>query len=298
MVATTPTAAAPAVRAGVRVRSKAKAKAAPAKTKSRRRFRPWLNVWWAVIWAMALFVAAEGGAAVTALLMAGVAAVASASAVRAVGALDVTIPIKGRHVSGPGKGVLGAVAKIPPFLGLAVTASILVPMAAIGGAVPAVVAGFFVAAVTVALVVRTPGRGIPYRALLAALAPSVAAASVVVACSQGLTQLSTLLVAVCLFDAANFMTGNGPSGWPVGSICGAITVGVFAVMVAATMVPPFSGSRPLVLFGLVAVLAPAGVALCGRVSRGKRRLPALRRIDSLVLAGPAWVIGVAVVLHH
>jgi hypothetical protein len=51
------------------------------------------------------------------------------------------------------------------------------------------------------------------------------------------------------------------------------------------------------VFALLAVTAPAGVALAAHVAPGVR-LPALRRLDSLWLAGPAWVIAVAVVLHR
>ena len=75
------------------------------------------------------------------------------------------------------------------------------------------------------------------------------------------------------------------------------TVGVLAVFAAAVLVPPYSGRNPWVLLGLVAVLAPAGVYGCSRLGRG-RSLPALRRLDSLVLAGPAWVIAVSLLLHR
>ena len=76
-----------------------------------------------------------------------------------------------------------------------------------------------------------------------------------------------------------------------------MTVGVLAVFVAAVVVPPFSGRSPWILLGLVAVLAPVGVVL-RRASARARRLPALRRLDSLVLAGPAWVIAVGLLLHR
>jgi hypothetical protein len=51
------------------------------------------------------------------------------------------------------------------------------------------------------------------------------------------------------------------------------------------------------MFGALAVLAPLGVALADRLVGG-HRLPALRRLDSLLLAGPMWVVAVAVVLHR
>jgi hypothetical protein len=78
---------------------------------------------------------------------------------------------------------------------------------------------------------------------------------------------------------------------------GLLTVAVVAVFTAAAIDPPFSGDRPWIVFGLVGVLAPAGVALLSLVVSGVR-LPALRRLDSLVLSGPAWVIAVALLLHR
>jgi hypothetical protein len=47
----------------------------------------------------------------------------------------------------------------------------------------------------------------------------------------------------------------------------------------------------------VAVAAPAGVLLSSLVS-ARRPVPALRRLDSLVLAAPVWTIGVALLLHR
>jgi hypothetical protein len=75
-----------------------------------------------------------------------------------------------------------------------------------------------------------------------------------------------------------------------------LTVGIFAVLVAAVVVPPFSGNSPWILFGSVAFLAPVGVLAFGRIGP-TLRLPAVRRLDSLFLAGPAWVIAVRIVLH-
>jgi hypothetical protein len=137
------------------------------------------------------------------------------------------------------------------------------------------------------------------RVAVAAGAPLVAAGSLVVARLQG-ASLALALVGACLaFDAGAFVIGNGRSalGGPPGVAAGVASVAVVALFVAAIMNPPFSGSRPWVVFGLVAVLAPAGVKLCERAVGGAA-LPALRRLDSLVLAGPAWVAALAAVAHR
>jgi hypothetical protein len=169
----------------------------------------------------------------------------------------------------------------------------LVPLVAIAGPVPVVVLAVALVAGTI---VGSAGP-ISLRRTLAVLGPPVAAACLVLACRQGFDEALVLTGAITFFDMANYLVGTGRSGGILGALAGMVTDGVLAVFVAAVLVPPFTGRSPWILVGLVAVLAPAGVLL-GRWLAGGRRLPALARLDSLLLAGPAWVIGVAVLLHR
>jgi hypothetical protein len=105
-----------------------------------------------------------------------------------------------------------------------------------------------------------------------------------------------LILAILLFDVANAVMGTGATGGIAGAVAGAVTVGVLAIVVESVLSPPFTGSSGPVLCALVAVLAPLGVALCRRLAPG--RVPALRRLDSLVLAGPVWVAAAALLLGH
>jgi hypothetical protein len=69
------------------------------------------------------------------------------------------------------------------------------------------------------------------------------------------------------------------------------------VILAAVVPGPVAG-HPIDALAVVAVvLCPAGVHL-GRRLTGPTRLPAFRRLDSLILAGPAWVVVAAVALHR
>jgi hypothetical protein len=182
-------------------------------------------------------------------------------------------------------------------MGLAALAGVVLPAAALGGGVAAVAVGVVILVVSVVWLTATSSRGgFPFLLVLAELGPAVAAASVVAARGQGGSQALTLLVAICLYDMANFLSGTGLRGGVVGALVGMITVAIFAVLVAAVVVPPFSGDSPWILFGTVACLAPAGVFIMGRIGPSLR-LPAVRRLDSLLLAGPAWVIAVHLVLH-
>jgi hypothetical protein len=253
-------------------------------------------------WGALLVAAAELGTDAVAALMAPVAVIASVSGVREVtGAGRSGGRARNRPRSkGGGRGRRSAPRRRPALRrsqAIAVTSSILLPLAALGGPIVAAVFGGLVAAGAVAVLLARSERGFPYAVLFASLGPAVAAASVVLARGQGLSGALTLLAAVCLYDMASFLTGTGPRGGPVGAIVGVVTVGVLAVFVAAVVVPPFSGHSPWILLGLVAALAPVGVFAFGRIGP-ERRLPALRRLDSLILAGPAWVIAAGLMLHQ
>jgi hypothetical protein len=230
------------------------------------------------------------GSVLTAALLLPVTVIASVSAVRAAApkaesedpAPSPALPVSPTHV--------------------AIATAVLLPLSAIAGPTTFILIALLVGGAGGAILALTQRGQKPLVALVmlaAVLAPSVAAASVVLAVRQGSNEAVTLVAAVCLYDMASFIVGNGRNalGGLFGVIAGWISVGVLAVLVAASMNPPYSGHKPLLLFGLVAILAPAGVALTSLIVRGAR-LPALRRLDAFVLAGPAWVFAVSAVLHR
>jgi hypothetical protein len=182
--------------------------------------------------------------------------------------------------------------------GVAVGALLLLgvtALAAIGGPIVMIV---WVLAGGGALVwsYRDQPRPVLSRGLAAGILPAVGGGCLVLADRQGAQIAMVLIGAYCLFDVANAAMGTGRTGGKVGAVSGIVTVGVLAVIVQSILAPPFTGSKAWVLCGAVGVLAPFGVWICARLAPG--RLPALRRLDSLVFAGPAWVIGVRIILHH
>jgi hypothetical protein len=168
-------------------------------------------------------------------------------------------------------------------------------LAGLGAAAGAAVLAAFLAAGVSFYVIASPR---PWALAFAILGPAVACGSVVVAAGQGWNFGLTLVGTVCAYDFACWVNGTrrGAGGWG-GVVAGLLTVGAAALFVAAVFVPPFSGWRPWGMLGLLGVLCVAGVAIAGRVA-GPERLPALRRIDSLILTGPVWVAGVSLVLHR
>ena len=180
----------------------------------------------------------------------------------------------------------------------AILLTLLVPAVALAGvgaaAGASVVAALVAATVSFFLIPRRR----PWALLVALLGPAVACASVVAAADQGRNLALTLVAGVCVYDFACWLNGTRRGAGGFGGIAaGLVTLGVTALFVAGVFVPPFSGARPWIMFGMLGVLCPAGVVLAGRVA-GSERLPALLRIDSLMLAGPAWVAGASLLLHR
>lgn len=257
-----------------------------------------------VVWAALVLGATGAAAVVAAIVVIPVAVVAAGSGVRALEAA------RGRR---------GRRRHISPLALVAVTGAVVVPLAALAATVVAVAALAALAAAVLLLggpagahrssrhangpaTTGPATRGGPGQLgpaagrLVAAVGPAAAAGSVLLARHQHASGALALLAAVLAFDAGAFMMGNArtATGGPVGVVFGLVSVAVVAVSVAALMNPPFSGARPWAVFAVVGLLAAAGVWLADRAVGGSRS-PALRRLDSLILAGPAWVILMAAI---
>lgn len=180
----------------------------------------------------------------------------------------------------------------PLLLALAVA----VPLAGNGGpllwaavALAAVVAGY--------VLVRAAGHAEVWRVLVLVWGPAVASGAAVAAMKQDASLGALLVTLACLFDAANFVVGTGETGGYVGAAAGA---GVVALVMVAmdSLVDADLRGRPMAVLALVAiVLLPVGIQL-GRQATAGKILPAFRRFDSLLVAGPAWLVVMLVVLPH
>ena len=231
-------------------------------------------------WAGALAAAAAVGPVLEAVVVIPVGLVAAISTVRAVG----------RHPR----------THRPSALAIATSASLAValPLAALGGfaAAAATAAAGLVAATAVSFLMLQTAR--PEASVFAMVGPAVAAGSVVLAAHQGRNLALALIAAVCAYDLGCWVYGSSRGvGGEAGVAAGVVTVAAVALFVAAVFVPPFSGFRPWVMFGVIAVLCPGGVMIAERLTPAGAP-PALRRIDSLVLAGPFWVAAASLMLHR
>jgi hypothetical protein len=126
------------------------------------------------------------------------------------------------------------------------------------------------------------------------------AAPVLLREAAGLVPALVLLAYAMAYDAGTYVVGSGAvSAWE-GPAAGIAAMGTVTLTVAALFVPPFSGASPWLLGALAAVLAPIGpmigLALCGNGDDRKVRLPALRRLDSLLVLGPLWSVAAVLML--
>lgn len=266
------------------------AKRRTTRTREDRPVRAAVPVVAAVVWAVVIIAAVAASSFLTALVLAVVAFVATASGVRAVEAARRSRSATRR----PSLLLIGAL-----------TAAVLDPLVALGGPYAALAALLLTCAALSLLVLATgyaasarPLRAVGSR-LVVSLGPAVAATCVVIARHQGSTLALALLAATLAYDAGAFLMGNTrtPLGGPVAIGSGVASVAVVALFAAAVMNPPFNGNRPWLVFAAVAVLAPLGVGL-GQIAVGVERLPAVRRVDSLFLVAPAWVLVAALLLHR
>lgn len=123
------------------------------------------------------------------------------------------------------------------------------------------------------------------------------AAPVLLRDSAGLVPPLVLLAYAMVYDASTYVVGSGAASAWEGPAAGIAAIGTVTLTVAALLAPPFRGASPWVLGALAGALAPAGPVL-GSVLSGDRkvRVPALRRMDSLLVLGPIWGLAAALLL--
>ena len=175
-----------------------------------------------------------------------------------------------------------------PHVRLGLAWAVVVIAAAVVGPVALAIPMLAAAGLAASELVRV-GRPRGIAAVVAA-----AASPVVVELQTGRVATVVMLLAVCLYDAAVFIVGTGARNRWEGPAAGVLALLPFTVIVASVLQPPFGGGSGWVLGGLTLALAPLGASLATRLAGGGQgRYPGLRRLDTLLLVGPAWMIGVA-----
>ncbi len=125
--------------------------------------------------------------------------------------------------------------------------------------------------------------------LQASLPTAVAGGCLVLLADLELWAAISLVLLASAYETGDYLIGSGSANAAEGPLAGAAAVLVMALAVAALGIPPF-GVGQAMAFGLaVAPLAFAGQILASAMLPHSRAFaPALRRVDSLLLAAPLW----------
>ncbi len=126
------------------------------------------------------------------------------------------------------------------------------------------------------------------------LPTALAGGCVVLLADREMWAAVSLVLLTSAYETGDYLIGSGAANAVEGPVAGSVAVLVTALVVAALGFPPFDGVGQAMAFGVaVAPLAVAGQLLASAMLPHSRAFaPALRRVDSLLLAAPLWYLGV------
>lgn len=155
------------------------------------------------------------------------------------------------------------------------------------------VVGFVLVAVALAL--RTLDRDFQWQVagltIRSGLFVGLAGASAVLTHRVDTMSYFYLVAAASAYEAGSFLVGSGSRNQVQGPLAGVVSVLVVAYGMAAFPFPPLDVTTTWIAGVMFAVLLPAGQYFGTMIlPRADARAPALRRIDSYLLAGPAFVV--------
>jgi hypothetical protein len=130
--------------------------------------------------------------------------------------------------------------------------------------------------------------------LQCALGPGLAAGSMVLLVHYEIGAAIALLLLVSAYEIGDYLVGSGGSSVLEGPAAGLAAIVVVTFVISVLAVPPFDFTTAWLFGGLVGVLAPAGQLLASALlPSAASPASGLRRLDSLLLAGPVWAAGVS-----
>ncbi len=162
---------------------------------------------------------------------------------------------------------------------------------------PGVIIGFAFGVLVVSLyVLLYRGHQRPPLQLFDILARSAIPAGLVIACMAAIAKsdvsaLVSLILLISAYEAGDFLVGTGSANAIEGPMAGIVALGTVAFLLFLTLPPPFTESTVLLFALLTAICCPLGQVLAsGLLPRGAAWAPALRRIDSYLIAAPLWLV--------
>ncbi len=99
-----------------------------------------------------------------------------------------------------------------------------------------------------------------------------------------------LIALISAYEVGDFLIGSGSSNAVEGPVSGLVALGAVAFVFWIVPPRPFTTTSVLLFAALAGVCCPLGqIVAAGLLPRGSAWAPALRRIDSYLLAAPLWL---------
>lgn len=129
------------------------------------------------------------------------------------------------------------------------------------------------------------------------LAPAVAGGCVVLLADREVWSAIAIVLLASAYESGDYLVGSGAANNVEGPLAGAAGVLVMSMAIAAGGFPPFDVGEAMLFGLLVAPLALAGQYVATAMLPHSRAFaPALRRVDSLLVAAPVWYFGIGAVV--
>jgi hypothetical protein len=124
-----------------------------------------------------------------------------------------------------------------------------------------------------------------------AIPVGAAVASLAALGTVGIGVQLSLIVLISAYESGDFIVGSGSANAFEGPLAGLVSLGAVAFLLFLIQPAPFDSFTILLFAALAAVCCPLGQILAsGLLPRGNAWAPALRRLDSYLLAAPIWLI--------
>ena len=183
-----------------------------------------------------------------------------------------------------------------PYLAAAIGGSIgisaLAGAPAVGAAVLASVGAAVVAGFASTEARRTPFYAVGFT-LQCGLFVGLAAAAPTLAYRVDIGAAAALIIFVSVYEMGDYLVGSGSKNAVEGPLAGVTAIAVFAFALWVVTFVPFRENSLLAFGALAAGLCPIGQLMGSAIlPRSDARASAVRRLDSLLVLGPAWVVAV------
>jgi hypothetical protein len=163
---------------------------------------------------------------------------------------------------------------------------------AVGGAVLASAAAAVVAGVLTPQARQAPLGAVGFT-LQCGLFVGLAAAAPSLAYRVDIGAAAALIIFVSVYEMGDYLIGSGSKNAVEGPLAGFAAIAVFAFALWVITFVPFRDNALLAFGALAAGLCPIGQLMGSAIlPRSDAKASALRRLDSLLVLGPAWVVAI------